>query len=274
MTAEFDEFVKSIFPRKTNSNCIAILGMKQSGKTDFMLYLMEKMWEHKLMDAFGSNMPMKAPFPVDYINNFQTLKDKLLMLNPDPNKKGLKKYFYFGSEMGKWLPKDQSWRNVEFIEEMQTIRKHGLSWGGDAIDRVDARVLNPIHFDGCFTKYNPKNPKVAYYDDWQTGERTYLEDIPRTKIEFDTFYSANFFMKPQTPEGAIVPLNYEHEIAFRYADGESWKKIGVPTQKGKRCVIQVLNYHRTHCVPHLTSENQESALIEAEIAKDSVEVTE
>lgn len=225
-----------------------------------MLYLMNKLWELNLMDAFGSNMPMEAPFEVDFIEDFQTLKKACRMLNPP------KRYFYFGSEMGKWLPKDQSWKNVNFIEELQTIRKDGLSFCGDAIDRVDARALNETHFDGCFTKYNPKNPTVAYYDDWQTGERTYLQNIPRTKIGFDTWYSANFYMEPQTPEGAVIPLNYEHDIAFKYLDLGSWVKVGVHRQEGKRCLFKVLKYHRTHCLPEIAQEKQEAEPTKAEIA--------
>jgi len=221
-----------------------VLGKNQSGKTDFILYIMEILHELGLMDAFGSNMPMKAPFEVDFIEDFETLENTCRMLNPNPNKKGLKKYFFFGSEMGKWLPKDQAWRNIDFIEKLQTVRKYGFNWAGDAISRVDSRALNEIHFNGCFKKISPNNPTIAYYDDWEKGDRIYLYDIPRTKIKFDTFYTANFYMKPQV-EGALVPLNKDHEIAFQYLDNDcSWKKAGIDTQTGKRAVVAVLKMYR------------------------------
>ena len=275
MTDEFDSFIKELFPRRLNSVCIAALGKKQSGKTNFMLHLMDTLHRLDLMDKFGSNMPLdEAPFEVDFIEDFQTLKKTCQMLNPDPNARGLKRYFFFGSEMGKWLAKDRSWENTEFLKELQTIRKNGLSFCGDAIDRVDSRALNEIHFEGAFIKYNVKNPTVALYEDWQTGEITYLTDIPKTRIKFNTYYSADFYMEPKNPENIQIPLNYEHEIAFKYVELGSWKKVGITTQEGKRCIQKVLKFYKTHCLRDIAKEFDSSASIEQEIPKDSVEVTE
>jgi len=231
-----------------------------------MLHLMERLYKLELMDAFGSNMPIDAPFEVDFIEDFQTLKKRCQMLNPNPNTKGIKRYFYFGSEMGKWLPKDQAWRNVNFIEELQTIRKYGLNFSGDAINRVDSRVLNEIHFEGCFTKYNPKNPTMAYYDDWVTHERTFLKNIPRTKIKFDTFYSANFYMEPQTPDTLKIPLSPEHEIVKKYREFGSWKKADIHPQEGKRAVLKVLDFHLSNCLHDISKEKDVSTSADVETA--------
>ena len=243
-----NDLFKRIFSRKYHSVCVAVLGKNQSGKTDFLLHLMERLHDLGLMDAFGSNMPVEASFDIDFIEDFETLKKTCQMLNPNPNRKGINRYFYFGSEMGKWLPKDQAWRNVNFIEEMQLIRKYGLSFAGDAIDRVDERVLNPTHFQGCFVKYSKANPKVAYYDDWSTRERTFLRNIPRTTIKFDTFYPAKFFMEPQTQEDIMIPLNPEHKLVTRYLEAGSWAKAGIHPQEGKRALAKVLNFHMSHCL--------------------------
>lgn len=235
---------------------------------------MERLHALDLMAGFGSNMEMEAPFEVDFIDDFPTLKRRCQMLNPDPKGKGIKRYFYFGSEMGKWLPKDQAWRNVNFIEELQTIRKYGLSFAGDAIDRVDSRVLNETHFDGCFRKYNVKDPTVGYYDNWQTGQRIFLKNIPRTKIGFDTWYSANFYMETQLADNAVIPLNPEHELVKKYMDSGSWKKVGVSTQEGKRAVLKVLKLHYNHCLHDLAQKTDGSTPIEVEIAKGTPTVTE
>jgi len=266
LTTTKNDFIKKIFSKKSQSVCVAVLGKKQSGKTDFMLHLMERLYKLDLMDGFGSNMPMEAPFEVDFIEDFQTLKKRCQMLNPNPNTKGIKRYFYFGSEMGKWLPKDQAWRNVNFIEELQTIRKYGLSFGGDAINRVDSRVLNEIHFDGCFTKYNPKNPTMAYYDNWSTGERIFLKNIPRTSIKFDTFYSANFYMEPPTPDNIRIPLSPEHEIVKKYMEFGSWKKADIHPQEGKRAIAKVLDFHLSHCLHDLAEEKEPSTPANVESA--------
>lgn len=244
-----DDFIKRIFPRRKQSVWVAVLGKKQSGKTDFCLYLMEKLHDLGLLDAFGSNVPVKADFDIDFIEDFQTLEQRCRMLNPNPQKQGLKRYLFFGSEMGKWLPRDQSWRNVDFIEKLQTVRKYGLSWIGDAISRVDARALNEVHFEGAFTKLSPTDPTVTMWKNWGNQEEVLVTGIPRTTIEFDTWYSANFYMLPQNPDTAQIPLNPEHEIVFKYLDnGRSWKKAGIHPQEGKRALIAVLEYHRSHCL--------------------------
>ena len=67
-----DDFIKSIFSKRKHSVFIAVLGKKQSGKTDFMLHLMERLNALKLMDGFGSNMPVKAPFEIDFIEDFKS----------------------------------------------------------------------------------------------------------------------------------------------------------------------------------------------------------
>lgn len=268
------DFLARIFARKKQSVWIAVLGKKQSGKTDLCLLIMEILYKQGLIDAFGSNVPLDAPFPVDFIEDFKTLEQRCRMLNPAPKKHGLKRYLFFASEMGKWLPKDQAWRNVKFIEKLQTVRKYGLNWIGDAIDSVDRRVLNDIHFEGCFTKLSATNPTVARYENWITHEVTTLKNIPKTSIDFDTWYSASFYMEPQVKNGTTLPLNYEHEIAFKYLELGSWKKVGVSTQEGKRCLHKVIRFHKDHCLQTIVEDLVESAPIGAEIPKGSVEVTE
>jgi hypothetical protein len=249
LTDEFDSFIKEIFPRRSNSVCIVTLGKKQSGKTNFMLHLMDTLHRLGLMDRFGSNMPMEAPFEVDFIEDFQTLEQTCKMLNPDPKARGLKRYFFFGSEMGKWLAKDTSWENTKFLKKLQTIRKNGLSFCGDAIDRVDSRALNETHFEGAFIKYNVKNPTVASYENWQTGEVIYLTDIPKTRIKFDTYYSADFYMEPQVPAEFRVPLNQEHQMIQIYKqNGHSWDKTEYSRTQGKRAIDKVIDFHFANCL--------------------------
>jgi len=236
---------------------------------------MEILHKLGLMDGFGANVPIDdPPFPIDFIEDFQTLETRCRMLNPNPKKGNIKRYLFFGSEMGKWLPKDQAWKNVKFIEKLQTVRKYGLSWIGDAIDRVEGRALNPTHFNGRFTKLSQTNPTIAIYENWITGERTTLRNIPNTRIDFDTWYSANFYMEPQGKDGVLIPLNYEHEIAFKYLETKSWKKLNVSTEEGKRCLLKVLKFHKDNCLHDLEVSNGDIAPLEPEIIKDSLKVTE
>ena len=140
------DLIKKIYTRKKQSVWTVTLGKKQSGKTNFNLKQMELLHELGLAEGFGTNLKsLEASFEVDFIEDFQSLKARCQMLNPDPEKHGIKRYFFFGSEMGKWLPRDQPWRNVKFIEELQLVRKIGLNWLGDGINRIDSRVLSLIH---------------------------------------------------------------------------------------------------------------------------------
>jgi len=190
------------------------------------------------------------------------------MLNPDPDRYGIKRYFFLGSEMGDWAPKDQFWLNVKFIKELQQVRKYGLNFLGDGIDRIDARILNEKHFHGYFEKVNKARPQIAVYNDWFNRKKVKIYDIPRTSIGFNTWYSANFYMEPQLPDNAVVPLNPEHEIVKKYLEHGSWKKAGVHPQEGKNAVQKVLRFHLTHCLHTLQDSNDDSTPIISESHRD------
>jgi len=246
------DFIKRIYrgpkSRPYQSVWTAVLGPNQSGKTDFNLLQMEIIHDLGLGVAFGSNMPLKADFEIDFIEDFQTLKNRCKMLNPDPERYGIKRYFFLGSEMGTWLPKDQPWENIKFIKELQLVRKYGLNFLGDGIARIDSRVLNEKHFHGYFVKVNKARPQIAVYYDWVNRIKVTLKKIPRTTIKFNTWYPANFFMTPQVPEDAVVLMNEEHKMIAKYLESSSWKKLGIDTQTGNRAVRKVLKFHMDHCL--------------------------
>lgn len=249
----FDDFIEHLYG-KDDSIFTCVTGPKGSGKTEFNLLQLERIHDLGLGARYGSNMPtpedkdppaIKPPFKMDFIEDFESLENTCRMLNP-PGTRRIKKYFFFLSELGKFVPRDQAWKkdNIEFIQKLQTVRKYGLSMLSDAIDRVDARVLSPSFFHGEFKKPYSENPKFARYKDYRTGREFTFKDIPKCEMSFDTYYSANFYMKAQN-DGSIIPLNRDHEIAFKYLDNDySWKKAGIDTQTGKRAVIAVLKFHR------------------------------
>ncbi len=258
-----DDLIKRIYHKKFQSVFTCTLGANQSGKTDWNLYQMERIRALGLGDGFGANMPLEASFDIDFIEDFETLKKHCQMLNPDPERYGIKRYFFMGSEMGDWAPRDQPWLNVKFIKELQQVRKYGLNFLGDGIARIDQRILNEKHFHGFFEKVNKARPQFAVYNDWFNRKKVKLYDIPRTSIGFNTWYSANFYMEPQLADNATLPLNPEHEIVKKYLDHGSWKKAGVYTQEGKRALQKVLRFHFTHCLHTLHQEKDESASIES-----------
>lgn len=263
------DFIKRTYNRKFQSVWTATLGANQSGKTDFNLYQMEMIHALGLGDGFGSNIPdLKADFEIDFIEDFETLKKRCQMLNPDPEKYGIKRYFFLGDEMGDWAPKDQPWLNVKFIKELQQVRKYGLCFLGCAIARVDSRILNEKHFHGFFEKVNKANPTIAIYRDWfRGGKPAKIYDIPRTSIGFNTWYSANFYMEPQTPEDIMIPLNPEHKLVTQYLEAGSWRKAGIHPQEGKRALAKVLRFHMSHCL-HSIQEPVEDKTISVPVSTD------
>jgi len=250
----FNSFIKHIYG-KSESVFTCVLGPNETGKTNFNFLIMERIHELGIVDRFGTNVKyVKAEFPIDFIEDFQTLKKTCEMLNPNPKKHGLKRYLFFGSEIGKWAARDKAWLNTDLIGELQTVRKYGLSMITDAIDRVDARVLSPRFFAGEFEKPFKNNKKFATWKDYSTGQEYTFKDIPKTKIEYDTYDTANFYMMPQVPEDAIIPLNPEHKIIKKYLDCGSWRKAGIHRQEGKRALTKVLEYHMKHCLQSIQKE--------------------
>lgn len=261
-----DDFIQRTYKRKYQSVWTCTLGPNQSGKTDWNLYQLQRIQALGLGDAFGSNIPLEADFPIDFIEDFETLRKRCEMLNPDPEKYGIKRYFFLADEMGDWAPKDQPWLNVRFIKELQQVRKYGLSLLGSGIARIDSRILNEKHFHGYFEKVNKAKPQLAVYYDWFNSKKVKLYDIPRTSIGFNTWYSASFFMEPQGPSDAVVPFNEEHEIVRKYLQHGSWKDAGVFTTQGKRAVMKVLKFHMSHCLHSIPEQEADLEQIESEHA--------
>jgi hypothetical protein len=253
----FNDFIKEIYG-KHQSIFTCVLGSNETGKTDFNLLQMERIHDLGVASHFGTNMrSVQADFEITFIEDFETLKKTCKMLNPDAKKYGLKKFFFFGSEIGKWAARDRAWENTDLIKELQTVRKYGLSMLTDAIDRVDARVLSKRFFRGEYEKPYKDNKKFAIFRDY-TNDRVYqFKDIPKTRIDYDTYETANLFMKPQVPEDAIVPMNKEHEVVKRYMEFGSWKKAGVHPQEGKRDLFKVLDYHYKNCLLFIHEEPQQ-----------------
>jgi Zonular occludens toxin (Zot). len=272
-----DDFIKHIFGKRYQSVWVAILGRNQSGKTDFALWLLTQINKLKLGNAFGANVPgldtskLKNPFDIEFIEDFETLKKRCQMLNPNPQKHGIKRYFFLGDEMGNWAPQDQPWLNVKFIRELQQVRKYGLCFIGTAIDRVDERILNEKHFHGYFMK-SKRNLTIAKYFNWMTYNTVDIIGIKRTKIDFDTWYSATFHMEPQIDKEIQVPLNTEHRMIMEYLEkGKSWDKTEFKRWQGKIAIDKVLQFHMSTCLHAI---QQEQVIEDSHESQTRTEVSE
>lgn len=242
---DFNDFLKWLYGREGSiSTCV--LGPNGSGKTMFNLLMLERLHDLGLGARFGSNMPypddIHPNFKMDFIEDLETLEQTCRLLNPTPEKHGMKKYIFFLSELAKFIPKDEAWNkeNRKFIQKLQTIRKFGLCLLSDAIDRVDSRVLSPAFFNGIFRKPFPENPRFATYEDFRTGRQFTFKDIPKCEMWFNTYYTANFYLVPQS-ESSSIELDHTEQIVKTYRETGSWKKAGVTTQQGKRELFKVID---------------------------------
>lgn len=256
----FDDFIEYLYG-KDDSIFTCVSGPKASGKTEFNLLQMERIHDLGLGFWFGSNMPipdaLRPNFEMTFIEDFETLEKTCRMINPDPTKHGLKKCFFFLSELAKFVPRDQAWKkeNIGFIEKLQTVRKYGLSMLTDAVDRVDGRVLSPRFFHGEFIKPFSENPKYAIYKDFRTGREFTFKDIPKCEMWFDSYYSANFYLESQGSEANGIFLNEDHQRVKKYMEHGSWAKTGIHRQTGKDSLMKVLKYHFSHCLNEIQEES-------------------
>lgn len=198
----FDDLVRHIF-KKRDSTFIAILGRKESGKTDLALRILESCYQQKLFKYFGTNIEglSNTPCEIDTIVDLPTLLERCQTLG--------KPYLFILDELGDTAPKDQPWLNVDLIKSLQKVRKYKLSLIGCAIDRVDSRVLNPTHFYGYFEKFSPDRKDVAMYTDWLKRKRTKVLGITPTQITFDTYQPASFHMNRTSSSS----LNTDRDIS-------------------------------------------------------------
>ena len=244
MANDFNSFVKQTFGGR-NSVFTCITGPNGTGKTAMNLLLLERIHDLGLGARFGSNMPVpeaiRPHFDMDFIEDFETLEEICKILNP-PKTRKIKKYFFFLSELGKFVPKDEAWKkdNRKFIQKLQTVRKYGLNMLSDGIDRIDSRVLSPMFFNGELKKPYPDNPRYGVYLDYRNRAKTFFEDIPKCKMWFDTYYSANFYIDKQG-DAESIKLDQTEEIVKQYRETGSWKKAGVTTQQGKRELFKVID---------------------------------
>ena len=263
---EFNDFIKHLYGQE-NSVFTCVLGPNGSGKTEFNLLQLERIHDLDLGVRYGSNMPipnaLKPDFEMDFIEDFETLEQTCQMLNP-PNTRKIKKYFFFLSELGKFVPKDEAWKeeNRKFIQKLQTVRKVGLNMLSDGIDRIDGRVLSPSFFNGVFKKPFPENPQYARWTDFRSGRKMNFKEIPRCEMWFDTYYSANFYIDKRIEQAQDeVFLNPDHQNVKLYLDCDcSSKDTGLHRQTLKRSKDNVLKHYFKHYVyanPKTAKEKQE-----------------
>lgn len=215
-----------------------VSGFNQSGKTDFVLMLMEKLCEYGYYKYFGMNQEVEnAPFEYDYITDLQTLMTRVNMLK--------KKYLFFFDELGKSAPRAMPWSKLtlELIQKLEVKRKDKLSMIGCSIGDVDRRIVSPNYLDWHILK---KSLTTADLYHLQKRYIAYITGIEPTSIKFSEFLTAQFTLKPQI-NGEPLWVDWEERLD-RHKKGEPVNAIWSSRMQKSRDYYKVrdawLDYRR------------------------------
>lgn len=184
--------IESLFKRSI-STFIAIRGRRESGKTHLGFLLSEIIQASGIVKHFATNCRvLDSPFPIQFIDNLDDLR---LWCETYSGKK-LFIFDEFGKVFRRRTPMAKL--NIEIMDDLQILRKHKLSIIAifPSEKYVDSTTFGSDVLDVLITKPDNPNPKIsqkiALYHDILRNYRRTFENIPETKVKFDTWDTAKF----------------------------------------------------------------------------------
>jgi len=215
-------------------------GFNQTGKTDFVLKIMEWSYEYGYFKRFGLNQEIEnAPFEWDYVTDLETL------FNIVTNYKG--KYLFFLDELGKTAPRSMPWKKItlELIVKMEVKRKDKLSFAGASIGDVDRRIVSPNYLDVHFKKRGLTHAKMNHL---RKRYGTNLWGIFPTNIKFSEYKVAPFTL---TPQSTTEPLwaDWEQRLIQKTQetpDNQIWSSRIQKSRDMYKAVEAWINYRRSN----------------------------
>ena len=232
LNLEFIKFICYLFKRQV-SNFYIIFGRRGTGKTDLSLLICEILHDCGIIKHFATNaLIYDSHFPIKHVDNLDDLKYWA------KENRGLKLFDFDEVATAIKRRSPMSRLNVDWLSEMQTIRKHKLSLLATAIDDedTDKGILRHSVLDGVFTKpyvkAKSRKRKIAYFEDKLEDCSKPLRNLPKTSIKFDTWSSAVF---KRHGEKQKPPISDEVEAKlWDYARGASYKTLGWHPQQLSR----------------------------------------
>lgn len=220
--------IRHIFNRQT-STFLAILGRRESGKTDFSFLMCEILYALGIIKYFASNTKVHdSPFPIERITNLPDLEDWASSTSG-------KKLFIL-DEAGKSLRRrtPMSKLNIELLDNLQILRKYKLSIIMIAPHEkyVDSAALGSDVLDGVFIKPYFRSPKVGIYNDGLENIKLTITNIPKTNVNFDTWDVAPFkaTRKAEKPKFQDTQL----DILWKWSHGDTYKSLNLHPQEINR----------------------------------------
>lgn len=186
------EIIRATF-RSRISVCVLITGRRDTGKTDMGLLIAEVLGFQPEIIPYSKVATNVRIYPESkikfvYINSLEDLEYWC------KNTQGKKLYIF--DEIGKSIRRrsPMSSINIEFIDQLQILRKYKLSMIliAPAEKYIDSSTLGSDILDVAINKPYPKNRRVALYQDLVDNERFTFKNIPSTSIRFDTWDIAPF----------------------------------------------------------------------------------
>jgi hypothetical protein len=148
-------------------------------------------------------------------------------------------------EAGLSIPKLRfmSAMNVQVMEILQIIRHYDAGFIGisPSSKNIDSTFLDTDILDAHIKKLNKYTAKVK---DYLQNESYFLEDIPRTSLNFNSKHIAKFVMeRPIEPTTRLCC-----QAARIYADTGSYKNIQMALNKSPEQVRRLLREHCEHSI--------------------------
>lgn len=210
-----------------------IEGRRGTGKTDLSLLIVQILAKYEVIKLFASNIKIyNSPVHIEPITNLQDLEHWC------KNNKG-KKLFVF-DEMGKSIRRrtPMSALNIQMIDNLQILRKYKLSIIGiaPADVYVDSRTLGSDVIDAKIVKPYFDNQKVALYVDLLTNSKVWLNNIPSTIIDFDTWDIAPFVK--DSPIRKPDFKDKELSLLWEWSHGKSPRELEIHNWKLHRILVK------------------------------------
>lgn len=234
-------FVKRIFTIQI-STFILILGRRGTGKTDLALLFAEILYRAHIIKYIATNTKIiDSPFPITHIDNLEDLDYW------GQTKKGRKLFIFdeIADAMSRRRPMARL--TVELIKKFNKLRKHKLSIIATTISdsildsaAMDQDLLDAVFNRPFFPEKHPIKCKIAYYNNFLTGESITLEDLPKTSVDFDSWDSSPFTEKPMKTKAQFKDKDMQD--VYEYSQGKTCKDLGLHPMQINRKVRKILQY--------------------------------
>jgi hypothetical protein len=227
--------LKKIF---SNPVVVSVEGEWKTGKTDFALYIAEKLLQYKIVDEVATNIFTTGDNRFSYICDLQNLKFWL-------HRNTLTK-LYILDELNVNAPSRRAMSNksvgiISILPECSKGRARVIGLAQD-LEGVDSEFKKDVWVKARFTKLITEDSRVKTVRVFSTLLRQIyvLNDVPKTLITFDPYLIAPFTLKP---EGNVAfPQDESLAKLSEWAHGKPWKELFQHPQECNRFVrAQVLN---------------------------------